>query len=308
MQMLKSISFTCHIIGLLLVIFSLVPSVVAEEKENIPIRVLILSGQNNHDWQSTTPVLKKICEDTGRFKVDVIKQPETCTGKMLAPYDVIISNYNTFPENSRVKTWPTEMQDAFLSFVSEGKGLVSVHAGSSSFYDWPEYQQLTCGSWCSGVTWHGPIQKFPVRIEDNKHPITMKMSNFITTDELWYQVPIQPGVKVLASAYSKKTGNMEPIAMVRNWGKGRSYTLLLGHDAKAMNNTAFKSLLIRGTEWAAAKKVTIPVSEDWPKLTKDEERAIRDVDLVLTPLQSPREWKKTEKTNSFRDYLEWKLL
>ena len=30
-----------------------------------PIRTLIIDGQNNHDWKKTTPVLKKILEDTG---------------------------------------------------------------------------------------------------------------------------------------------------------------------------------------------------------------------------------------------------
>ena len=36
-----------------------------------PIKVLIIDGQNNHAWQQTTPVLKKILEDTGKFTVDV---------------------------------------------------------------------------------------------------------------------------------------------------------------------------------------------------------------------------------------------
>ena len=27
-----------------------------------PIRALIIDGQNNHDWKSTTPALKKILE------------------------------------------------------------------------------------------------------------------------------------------------------------------------------------------------------------------------------------------------------
>src|ERR1700684_183474 len=39
----------------------------AEEK----IRVLIIDGQNNHDWRSTTPVLKKELEESGRFTVEV---------------------------------------------------------------------------------------------------------------------------------------------------------------------------------------------------------------------------------------------
>jgi hypothetical protein len=43
----------------------------AGDKAGGKIRVVILDGQNNHDWRSTTPVLKKALEDTGRFAVDV---------------------------------------------------------------------------------------------------------------------------------------------------------------------------------------------------------------------------------------------
>ena len=40
-----------------------------------PIRALIVDGQNNHAWQETTPVLKKLLEETGLFQVDVATSP-----------------------------------------------------------------------------------------------------------------------------------------------------------------------------------------------------------------------------------------
>ena len=33
------------------------------------IAVLIVTGQNGHNWRGTTPVLRKILEDTGKFEV-----------------------------------------------------------------------------------------------------------------------------------------------------------------------------------------------------------------------------------------------
>jgi uncharacterized protein len=39
------------------------------------IRVVIIDGQNNHNWQATTPVLKKELEDSGRFTVAVATSP-----------------------------------------------------------------------------------------------------------------------------------------------------------------------------------------------------------------------------------------
>ena len=36
---------------------------------------LIVDGQNNHDWKSTTPLLQKALESSGRFTVDVATSP-----------------------------------------------------------------------------------------------------------------------------------------------------------------------------------------------------------------------------------------
>ena len=45
-----------------------------------PVRVMILDGESGgpyHDWQHTTPVLKKELEDAGLFKVDVVTAPQS---------------------------------------------------------------------------------------------------------------------------------------------------------------------------------------------------------------------------------------
>ena len=39
------------------------------------IKVLIIDGQNNHQWQETTPRLKTILENTGIFSVEVSTTP-----------------------------------------------------------------------------------------------------------------------------------------------------------------------------------------------------------------------------------------
>jgi hypothetical protein len=35
------------------------------------LQALIITGQNGHDWRATTPILRKLLEDTGRFEVRV---------------------------------------------------------------------------------------------------------------------------------------------------------------------------------------------------------------------------------------------
>src|SRR5205823_3938000 len=41
-----------------------------------PIKVLIVDGQNNHNWRATTPILKKVLEDAKIFTVEVATAPD----------------------------------------------------------------------------------------------------------------------------------------------------------------------------------------------------------------------------------------
>ncbi|MHB8899135.1 MAG: ThuA domain-containing protein [Thermoguttaceae bacterium] len=221
------------------------------------IRVLLLSGQNNHDWKTTTPKI----ESTGRFQVRVEEHPEQLTADSLQACDVILSNWNSWGQAQKgaPAEWPEPLRQAYVDFVRGGKGHVVVHAGSSSFADWKDYQAVTLAWWQLGQTGHGPVHEFPVRIEAVDHPVTRGLKNFTTRDELWNRPGIQPGAIVLASSWSaaesKGTGAWEPTALAAQVGKGRSFTLLLGHDAAAMENAGYGQLLLRGTEWAATGEV-----------------------------------------------------
>ena len=218
-----------------------------------PVRVLILSGQNNHDWKKTTPVLQKILTDGGRFTVDMTEHPEQCDSAMFAKYDVILSNWNTFGKPA-VTNWPAGTRAALLDFVRSGKGFVVVHAGSSSFYDWPEYQQLAGVSWKRGQTSHGKPHEFTV-MPVAEHPITHGLDPFTTTDELWVKSGVETNAVVLA------TGDDQPVALVTWPGQGRGFTLLLGHSDTFMANSGFQTLLRRGVEWASTGKVSAPTGK-----------------------------------------------
>jgi type 1 glutamine amidotransferase len=223
-----------------------------------PIQVLLLSGQNNHDWRHTTPKIQSLLEATGRFEVDVDERPGQLTAETLKPYAVIVSNWNSWGDEKNA-TWPEALKAAYVDFVQRGGGHVVVHAGSSSFPDWDEYLQVTLATWKLGQTGHGPRHEFTVRIDDADHPVTSGLTGFKIHGELWHRTGIQEGVTVLASAFSAKqqggSGEDEPIAMVKQIGQGRSFTLLLGHSVDEMKAPGFVALLVRGTEWAATGNV-----------------------------------------------------
>ncbi|AKJ65245.1 ThuA domain-containing protein [Kiritimatiella glycovorans] len=223
------------------------------------VKVLLVSGQNNHQWEASLPVLLDILKSGGIFAVDVTLRPQDLEPGDFEPYDVLISHWNGWGPRAKVTDWPGPTQRAYLDFVREGGGHVVVHAGSSSFYDDPEFQKLYGATWKRGQTGHGPVHEFEVRIANPDHPVTRGMEGFTTKDELWHRPGVQPGVTVLTEAYSSKdqrgTGEWEPSAMVNDFGAGRNFVLLLGHNAHPMRNEGFGRLLRRGTEWAATGEV-----------------------------------------------------
>src|SRR5262245_16111039 len=87
-----------------------------------PIRSLIIDGQNNHNWKATTPVLKKILEDSGSFQVDVLTTPPkggdfNSFKPGFNKYQLIVSNYNEFPTGDK---WPDAVRQSFEQWMKNG--------------------------------------------------------------------------------------------------------------------------------------------------------------------------------------------
>jgi type 1 glutamine amidotransferase len=239
------------------------------------IRVLLLSGRNNHDWRTTTPFLRQLLVDSGRFDVRVVEEPAGTTRETLSVYDVVVSDYCG-------PRWGAATEQALVDFVRGGKGLVAVHGAAYGFsgHDvladghartgivqpaWKEHAQLVGGWWPEAPSkqFHGARHSFPVRFVDREHPVTKGLGDgFTATDELYHQMTVLPSARVLATAWSDPatggTGRDEPILWVNTLGGGRAYFTALGHEVAAMQNEGFATAFLRGTEWAATGAVTLP--------------------------------------------------
>ena len=62
-----------HFGKLFFVVFSLLLAYTVSARK--PIKTLLITGQNNHNWQVSHVVLKQILENSGRFDVDFAVSP-----------------------------------------------------------------------------------------------------------------------------------------------------------------------------------------------------------------------------------------
>lgn len=265
------------------------------------IKALIVDGQNNHNWRATTPILKKVLEESNLFTVDVATSPDKGKGiatfrPKFADYGVVISNYNG-------ELWSKETQSDFVKYVENGGGFVPVHAANNAFSSWPEYNamigvggwggrneksgpyiRLRDGTFVKDTTAgrggsHGKQHEFVVEIRQPDHPIVAGLPKkwLHAQDELYDRLrgPAE-NVTVLATAFAAPgtggSGEHEPMLMTISYGKGRVFHTTLGHADVAMKCVGFQTTLLRGAEWAATGKVTQKVPADFPTEKKTSAR------------------------------------
>ncbi|MBN2130512.1 MAG: ThuA domain-containing protein [Sedimentisphaerales bacterium] len=220
-----------------------------DTKDAKTTRVLMVTGRNvpSHRWRETNPILRQHLEQAERFEVVVSEEPLVLESSALDSYDVIVLDYY----NWKCPSITEKARENLLAFVKGGKGLVSFHFSCRAFEDWPEYRNLIGKVWIGGKSGHGPQGEFEVKVTDKEHFITQGVKDFKTNDELYAKLEGDAKVHVLIEADSDWSKKTEPLAWTLDYGKGRVFNLLLGHDVQACKNPAFARLFQRGTAWVA---------------------------------------------------------
>jgi type 1 glutamine amidotransferase len=252
---------------------SLVAGVLAQPAASFPhkVQVLIITGRDDHDWRGATANMRQYLDSTGIFDVRTTEEFHDAGPASLAPYDAVVLLYN---DKNPADCWTERSRQTLLSFVEGGKGLVIYHHTAAGFHDWPEFARLAGGNYYGGAH-HAPIHDFTVEFTDRDHPITrgLKKSFLQTQDELYANMQMQPEgtYHVLAAAWDDHSlyqgksrvpiegpGRNEPLMWTLQAGSGRVFGTMIGHSAQATQSAGFRVTFVRGVEWVATGRVTIP--------------------------------------------------
>lgn len=166
------------------------------------LRVLVIDGINNHDWQAGTRMIREVLESSGRFEVNVSTTPareaplaEWANWKpRFDGIDVVVNNFNGGHLENGIR-WPREIEVALEEYLRRGGGLVCFHAANNAFLGWDDYNEMIGLGW-RDVNFgpelivddtghvavvpagqgmkpgHGPRHDFVMTMMEPRHPIT----------------------------------------------------------------------------------------------------------------------------------------
>jgi hypothetical protein len=266
-----------------------------------PIKVLVIGGQNNHDWKRSTPFLADLLNKGGHFQATVDNAPPQNANQAtwddwrpkFRDYDCVVLDYNG-------QMWPEPVKKDFQDYIQGGGGALLIHAANNSFPGWKEYERM------AGMLWrgrdygyslyiddagkvvreepnrgrgmgHGAQYDFNMTVRDRQHPITegMPIHWMHKQDELYHgqRGPAQD-VHILLTAFSDPTrggtGKNEPIVWWIPYGKGKVVTNVMGHvgSLDTMKCVGFKVLLYRACEWLVTGECETPLPANFPTAKK----------------------------------------
>lgn len=252
-------------------------------------KVLIITGQGDHDWQASSAAVKQILDETGLFSSKILVTPSK--GEDMSGFKPNFTKFKLVVIDYEGDVWPDATDAALMDYLNNGGGVVLYNAKSDPGISVSEKVTTT------------ERHSYEIRTSAADHPVTRGLPvRWLHPDDVIVQglKPSVDDVKVLATAFSDTTkggsGKREPVMVAMNSGQGRIFATMIGlpggEENQALHCAGSIVTLQRGAEWAATGAVTQEVPSDFPTAaaavlrpdfkaitTEDAFRMIADYDI-----------------------------
>ncbi|MBX2878069.1 MAG: ThuA domain-containing protein, partial [Saprospiraceae bacterium] len=205
-------------------------------------QVAVMGGGGSHDFLRFFGIADgKVLSDGGKNSV-VYTEDGQHLKNILHEQDVLfLSNNQPFDRDTK---------SAILARAREGMGMMINHPSVwYNWTDWPQYNKEIVGG---GSRSHEKFQEFEVKVVKPDHPIMKDVpAQFNIVDELyrWEQDETGTPVEVLAIGKSLETGEEYPVVWTVNHPDTKIVGNTLGHDEKAHNLKAYKTIIRNSIRW-----------------------------------------------------------
>jgi len=232
-------------------------SVCAQAVSEPPLKVLVVTGGHDFNRPAFTALFNGL---------EGIEWKEAVYGgKDLNATEILGSDawkaWDVFVFYDMVQGLPEKSLQGLAALPKAGKGLVFLHHTLAANQNWPEYRKIVGGKFFTGKTVDegkevGPSgyqhdRDMTVAICDRAHPITWGLGTFTIHDETYNKYAVAPGVTPLLTTDDPTSDKV--IGWTHVYGNSRVVYLQLGHDEKAYEHPAFKTLVDRSIRYTAAR-------------------------------------------------------
>ncbi len=218
---------------------------------------LILVGGIFHDFRASAETLADVLEPLGvesRIEADIdaglaslAEEPVDLLTVNALRWEMIGEKYDPY-RDAEAYSPPSKTRAAFEAHLSSGGALLGLHTASICFSDWPEWGSLLGGHWVWGTSWHPPPES--VTVTPTKDAPLSHLLPFEVQDELYTDLSLEPGVRVLAYGHSTAMPTPQPVVWSHKVGAGRVIYDALGHDGDSLNHPSHAQLLRDTVSWA----------------------------------------------------------
>ncbi len=203
-----------------------------------PIKVLFLGQVKgpSHDPETMFPHLAQPLARRGIQLTYVATPEEALDPAILQYYDALM----IYGNHDRITP---DQEQALLSFVEGGKGLVAIHSASAEFTNSEKYIALVGAQFQR----HG-TGEFTAEIVQPDHPVMKGLHPFETWDETYVHTKHNPQNRTVLMERVDANGR-EPYTWVRTQGQGRVFYTAYGHDVRTWSKPEFAALIENGVSW-----------------------------------------------------------
>lgn len=152
-----------------------------------------------------------------------------------------------------------EQQQALITLLEKGIGVVSLHHNLAAHEKWPLWSQVIGGKFLhdtetiDGKTYEKSTYEHDVwmkiGVPDPHHPITRGVEPFYIFDETYGKTYRAPDIQPVLT--TDRAGNDREIAWTHWFGNSPIFYFQLGHDSHAWTHPLYQKILLQGMRWAA---------------------------------------------------------
>ncbi|NNE77695.1 MAG: ThuA domain-containing protein [Pricia sp.] len=210
-------------------------------------KIAITGGSGSHDFLRFFGIADgEILSDNGTNTV-IYSEDVGEIGSLVPAVDILMLTNNQ-PLNDKAK-------HAIFSKVNSGNLNLLINHPSTwyNWEDWPEYNKELVGG---GSRSHEELQEFEVIVSKPDHPLMKGVpKTFRIIDELyrWEKDPEGTDVEVLAIGKGLESGEEFPVVWIVKHPEAKIIGNTLGHDERAHELEAYKTILKNSLEWVKEK-------------------------------------------------------